>query len=139
VIVAGYREHDEWEKLVANACARDPRVLAEVSKTSRKVATLASTTVRTATATGRGAELKQRVAVSIKVKNGIKVFPRKQTEPINSEIPVALVVSDAWPSKLFEYGSGRGRTFPATHFMAIAMRAARKRGWYMRTVRGGAR
>lgn len=133
IVRARYEISDLFEVKVADEVAKNSRARAKAAVTASKVASLSTANLSSTDPASNGArKLKQRVLAEIKVKDAGKVFRRKRRAPIGSEIPVYLVVSDNPYSSWFEFGRGSGRNFPASHFMAVAKRAARAAGMVMR-------
>lgn len=72
------------------------------------------------------------------VRSELKVLPvapfTREQVLAGTTTNVALVVSDDWRSRWYEFGKGRGNHFPALHFMKMAA-VAQKRGpvgWFPR-------
>lgn len=130
MIRARYEMKDLYELYVADAVADHAPARAKAAVTARKVAAQAQVNLRTANVTTKRAkELQQEALSRISVKDAGKVFRRERVYPPGSKIPVFLVVSNSFASKWFEFGFGvRGRSFPATYFLAQALRAAKTRG-----------
>lgn len=130
MIRARYEMKDLYELHVADAVADYAPARAKAAVTARKIAVQAQVNLRTANVTTKRAQDLQQQALSrITVKDAGRVFERKKTYPPGSKIPVFLVVSNSFASKWFEFGFGvRGRSFPATYFLAKALRAAKTKG-----------
>ena len=130
MIRARYEMKDLYELYVADAVADHAPARAKAAVVARKVAAQSQVNLRTANVTTKRAkELQQQTLARIGVKDAGRVFRREKTYPPGSKIPVFLVVSNFFASKWFEFGYGtRGRSFPATYFMAQAMRSAKTGG-----------
>lgn len=133
MIVADYRINKHFEAIVANALPNAKGVNERLTKEARAIVATAQSILDTAPKT------EPRDATNINdVKTQLTILPaetflrgrkapnRKPTVN-NTKIPVVLVVSNAWQSKWYEYGKGRGTHFPALFFMRKAARAANNR------------
>jgi hypothetical protein len=124
---ATYVINDAFEEAVANALPDAPRVKAELTSTANRVRAGAQANIAQAPkADPRDAKNVEEVASQLGFLSAKDYF-RKQVFP-GTRIPVVLVVSDAWQSKWYEFGKGRGNHFPAMHFLRNAGRAAVKSG-----------
>lgn len=134
MIRAHYDIADKYHEAVANAVAKDRKARARAGVTAGRVAQGAVANLGTLVTTNQFAmEMRDKTRSEVRLADAGKEFKRKRFYPTGTDIPVFLVVANNPFSKVFEVGYGRGRSFPALHFMARAMRAARQAGMVMRT------
>lgn len=131
---ARFQPVDEFDLVVANAVARHSGARAKAFETAQKVNALAKANLSSVAPPSNGARnLKDKVLAETQIKDAGRVFQRKRRQPIGSEIPVYLVISDFWAAQWFEWGRGGSKAnFPATRFMSIAKRAAKSVGMVSR-------
>lgn len=141
MITARYTRNAHYEESVANALVTAPNVVAALTKEAKGIAALAKANVNQAPKMlPSDAKNVAEVAASIKVLPA-KGFVREQ-KLRGTKTDIVLVVADAWQSKWYEFGKGRGNHFPALRFMRLAAAAAASKSTLFKgrgRSRGGAR
>jgi hypothetical protein len=115
----------------------DPAARAKAKDIALKIAVQADATVAAVSnPTNQG--VVEMVRERLTVKDAGIDWTRKKTEPLDTVIPVQIVVSDSAWSEALEYGKGVTGRLPATNFLGLAARAWAGRGivYYRRRNRG---
>lgn len=130
---ANYIANAHFEDAVADALVNARGLRGKLMGVANAVKTQAQINVEQAPKSTPGdAKNVDAVRSDIKV---LPVAPFTREQALKGTVTnVALVVSDDWRSRWYEFGKGRGTHFPATHFMRMAA-ISQKRGpvgWFPR-------